>query len=279
MPKPVNLPPDLPAPESRVRPARVMLSLDASNTDLGMLELAVNMAALLRGELCGLWLENAQLLQAAALPFACEIGLSPALERPLEPEQLLRSLRANRRRMESRLADLAQTAKVQWSLQAIQHNQAEAQWEAAVFDVLVMGQSSLSLRRSGSAVTQPVRQCCLLWWLDSAPAVAMTQKILERLAMMGALEVYLVSHPHQGAAAQELEAWLAAEGIPYYRLAYAGDPTNLKAILAALRIYPDVVLVPRSLGWEQLGKLASALPCPLLVMGEGNSGQLGQTRS
>lgn len=276
MPNPTHPAADPTVPGDATRPARVMLSLDASSADWGVLDLAVNVAALLDGELHGLWQENAALLQVAGLPCACEIGLNPALERALEPEQLLRSLRGNRRRIETHLARCARTARVQWSLQAVPQRQSSA-WEGEVFDVLVMGQQG-GLPRSQWLVAQPARQR-LLCWLDSAASVAMSKALLARLAAAGALEVYLVSSPQQQVAAQALGAWLATVGIPYYRVAYGGDLASLKTALLALRIRPDFALVPQSLGWDEIGKLAQTLPCPLLVAGEGKSGQLGQTHS
>lgn len=248
---------------AEARRARVMLSLDASSTDLAVLDLAVTVAVLLRGEVCGLLLENEELLQAAGMPFASEIGLNSALERALRPEQLLRSLRANMRHIEAHLSRSAQMAKVQWSLQTVRPSHREAQWEGEVFDVLVMGQQGLLARRSRPTV-QPVCQR-LLWWLDSRPSQELAKDLLGRLAQGMALEAYLVGNTAQQAEGQVLGEWLNKVGIPYYRLLHEGDPANLMARLAALRIRPDFAIAPRSLGWQEIRQLADFLPCPLLV--------------
>lgn len=266
MPNPANPPVDAQPQATELRPVRVMLSLDASSADLAVLDLAVNVAALLRGEVCGLLLENEDLLRVAGMPFAREVGLTSALERTLQPEQLLRSLRANMRRIESHLSRSAQTAKVQWSLQTVCQRREGAQWEDEVFDVLVMGQQGMLLR-SQRPVVRPARQR-LLWWLDSSPSLALAQDLLGQLATGMGLEVYLVGSPQQQAAALELVRWLEAAGIPYYRLLYGMEPASLKAALTTLRIHPDFALIPHSLGWDEIGRLMEMLPCPLLVTRE-----------
>ncbi len=269
MPNPAPPTPDTKLTEaSAPRPLRVMLSLDAGTADLKVLDLAVTVAANLCGEVFGLLLENEELLRAAALPFACEIGSASALERQLQPEHLLRSLRANMRRIESRLASLAQAANVQWSLQIERQRRIDTQWEEETFDVLVMEPpGGLQQRKPGTVKVQPARQR-LLWWLDSGSFQTMAKDLLNRLAQTMDLEIYLVSNTLPQPAEQALDEWLSAHGIPYYRLLNEGEPTVVKTRLATLRIHPDFAIAPRSLGWQYIKQVSDTFPCPLLVFGE-----------
>lgn len=80
---------------------RIVVALDASPTSLAALEAAAQIAALWKAEMVGLFIEDANLLRLASLPFARELGSFSATPRPLDPaavERQLRSLAARAKR-------------------------------------------------------------------------------------------------------------------------------------------------------------------------------------
>ena len=93
---------------------RIVLGLDAG-TALRDLEAAAALAARTGAELMGLFVEDPELLQFAALPFAREIGGASAARRDLDVASVERSLRTLALEAERMLAGTAGRSAVQWS--------------------------------------------------------------------------------------------------------------------------------------------------------------------
>jgi hypothetical protein len=93
---------------------RIVLGLDAG-TPRRVLEAAAALAARTGAELVGLFVEDIELLQFAALPFAHEIGGASAARRSLDVASVERSLRALAAEAERMLAGTAGRCDVRWS--------------------------------------------------------------------------------------------------------------------------------------------------------------------
>lgn len=65
---------------------QITIAVDADNCTALTLELAVDIAAAVKGQLQGLFIENADLLNSASLPFAREVLLTSGLPRDLNRE-------------------------------------------------------------------------------------------------------------------------------------------------------------------------------------------------
>ncbi|MGC9522878.1 MAG: universal stress protein [Anaerolineae bacterium] len=76
---------------------RIVVALDASPHSRAALEAAVEMASRFKAELLGLFVEDINLLRAAELPFAHELGGYSAHRRRMRLERLERQLRARSR--------------------------------------------------------------------------------------------------------------------------------------------------------------------------------------
>lgn len=106
--------------ESRPREsARVLLTCDASPLGEAALDAALALARQLDSELAGIFVENANLLRMAALPFATEVGLSGARTRRVEADALERSLRRQAQQVREALSRAAQVLSVPWSFQIV----------------------------------------------------------------------------------------------------------------------------------------------------------------
>jgi nucleotide-binding universal stress UspA family protein len=141
---------------------RILVALDASPHSLAALEAAVALAADLHAELLGLFVEDADLLRLAGLPFARELGLYSTTPRPLDEPQVERELRARARRAEQALAAMADRAQVPWSFRVARGTiAAELLAAAAEADLISLGRAGLSptgRRRVGSTARAVLSQ-------------------------------------------------------------------------------------------------------------------------
>lgn len=94
---------------------RILLALDTSPHAETALHLACRLAVRLHAELCGLFIEDVNLLHLASLPFVTEIDITSARERQVEISQMERSLRVAADQSQKQLADLAQQYRIPWS--------------------------------------------------------------------------------------------------------------------------------------------------------------------
>jgi hypothetical protein len=93
---------------------RVVVGLGAA-TARRELEAAATLAGRIDAELVGLFVEDAELLRFAALPFAHEIGFASAQRRRLEVPALERAMRAHAADAERTLAGTAGRTALRWS--------------------------------------------------------------------------------------------------------------------------------------------------------------------
>jgi nucleotide-binding universal stress UspA family protein len=94
---------------------RILVPLDASAASLAALAAAVELAERMDAELVGLFVEDVRLLHLAALPFASERGVFGSRGRPLNPEGMEQSLRAQAARAELALSEAAGRRRLRWT--------------------------------------------------------------------------------------------------------------------------------------------------------------------
>lgn len=131
---------------------RILVALDASVSSLAALEAAVALASRLEAELIGLFVEDVNLLNLAALPFAREVGFPSALRRRLGSVEMERSLRAQASRAEAALIAAAEQQSVRCSFRVARGEVTEQVLEAATeVDLLALGRARLRAWRASSA--------------------------------------------------------------------------------------------------------------------------------
>lgn len=118
---------------------RVLLALDAANSTLETLEFAAFLAVELEAKLQGLFVEDADLLQVAELPFTREVVLFSAQERRFEGGALDRSLKIVAKRVQMELARVAEGARLSWSFETVRGRRIPLLLEVgATSDVLIV---------------------------------------------------------------------------------------------------------------------------------------------
>lgn len=135
-----------PAGDDRIR--RILVALDASPESLAALEFAAELAAGLEAELSGLFVENVDLLNIAALPFVREVSRLAPGGRTLDPERMAADLRAQAAVARRALEAAASALHLRSSFRILR-GQVEAALATAVTetDLLTLGRGERSVRR------------------------------------------------------------------------------------------------------------------------------------
>jgi hypothetical protein len=98
-----------------VKIRRIIIGLEPGARSSAKLEAAARLAVRMEAELVGLYVENADLLHFAGLPFAREVGFASATRRDIDLEAMERSLRALGREAQRMLEAVAGRIPVRWS--------------------------------------------------------------------------------------------------------------------------------------------------------------------
>jgi hypothetical protein len=132
---------------------RIVVALAAPGETAAMTT-AVELARTLNADLLGLFIENAELIALAALPFAGEVGFPSSARRSLDVEAMERGLRAQARRVERELAALVADSPVKWRFDTVRGR-------LAVELLAVAGETDLAVvslpQTAGSTPTTPGR--------------------------------------------------------------------------------------------------------------------------
>lgn len=122
---------------------RILVALDASRESLAALDAAAALAARLQAELMGLFIEDADLLNLAALPFSREAPLLSRAGRILDPERLEQELKSKAAIARQALARRAESLHLQWSFRIARGRvEAELLAAAAEADLIAVGKST-----------------------------------------------------------------------------------------------------------------------------------------
>lgn len=129
---------------------RILVALDASQHSLAALQAAAELAAHLKAELAGLFVEDINLLRLAGLPFAREIHYPSAIVQQMESPRLERELKAQAAQARRALMTAAEQVRVAWSFQVVR-GQVTAEVLAAALDadLLSLGIASWPTTRRG----------------------------------------------------------------------------------------------------------------------------------
>lgn len=134
---------------------RILVALDASTHSRAALDNAVDLAARVEAELLGLFVEDANLLQLAALPFAREVGSAAGAARPLNAAAMERSLKAQAERARLALAAAASAARLRWSFRVVR-GEVAAELVAASFDADLVSIGKMGRQPSAGGRLGPV---------------------------------------------------------------------------------------------------------------------------
>ena len=122
-----------------LRIKRILLPLNAQRPSDGLLEQAATMAARLQSELCGLFIEDNDLLNFAQLPVGREISFDTGRIQPSSITSMERSLRQIANRTQQELSRLANHYKIQSQFVTRRgYTQQTLQAELQIGDLLIL---------------------------------------------------------------------------------------------------------------------------------------------
>ena len=113
---------------------RILVALDASRGSLAALEEAASMASRLEAELRGLFIEDIDLLNLAALPFSREAPTLARVGRMLDTETVERELRCRAGQARRAIEQVAQSHHLRWSFR-VARGRVETEISAAAQEV------------------------------------------------------------------------------------------------------------------------------------------------
>jgi hypothetical protein len=152
---------------------RVLVAMDGSIYGLAAVEAAVGLAAQLRAELLGLFVEDADLIRVAAAPVVQELSLSGAAPRALDPCSLQRTWRAQADQVRRALAETADRVSVIWSFRIARGRVVRASLESAgESDLVVLGKENPAPQAPAPGAGRRARAAAqrLLLAYDPSPA-------------------------------------------------------------------------------------------------------------
>ncbi|MFQ5774986.1 MAG: universal stress protein [Kiloniellaceae bacterium] len=263
--------------ERRADLRRILVVLDGDDSARAALDAAARLAAARNAELVGLFVEDTELLEAAALPFTWSIHSHAGGQAPLDAAMMQRALRIYALRASAAVAAAAERLHVTWSFRVIRGTIAEQVLAAAQgCDLLALGSAGSLMRRARAEVARGLMAmsapCSLLLMYAGARAdqpVTVLYDGPERALELGRqlaeaygrrLLVVAVGESEAAAAERQAQAaaWLERRGV-------RAEPRAL-----AVREGPEVCEVlrheyPGVLVLDRRGGLAGRIPLEVLV--------------
>lgn len=260
------------------RPAirRIAVALDASEQSLRGIALAAGIAAALRAELEGVFIEDDTLLRAIGLPFQREFRLTTRAEEHADPARLQRELRAAARHVRASLEQSARRLGCSWSFRVWRGDAGadilSAASSADMFTLSPLGRFAPLRRPRTAARTRGAGDLVIgVLWDGSAGALHALAAAGELAATRHArLQVFVQAMDEDTAARlrRQLAHALGEAGEqPEIISLPADDPRAVIAALIAggadlLMVDAGNPLLDRATLWHNL----AALHCPLLLV-------------
>lgn len=254
---------------------RILLALDSSAEAGAAIEAAAALAAELKAELLGLFIENAELFRLAGLPFAAEIGLGPPAVRRLDREALARAVGAQAEKARRALAEAANRQRLSWSFQVARGQSVRLALAAAgEFDWLMIRFAGRGPRPSSGLRRAAGREIAgnVMVVLDAAAPSERALATALRLGVASGAGVAVLLVGADALASVSMRERLAAlRPQPSVKCLPCDAPVReSQDLLKAVRErQPEMLVIDRDsplLTEQTLTALAEQLDCPLLLV-------------
>ena len=257
---------------------RVLLAFDNAASATQPLATARALIEILGGELAGLFVEDANLLRVAALPFTREVGAISGVARPIELPDIERVLRVQAEAAKRMLVELAGELSVPWSFRIERGNMLQhvlAQMTESVAAVLVPSKllhTPASATGPGLGRARPSARRVFALWDRSAPqtqTVAIALRLAEAQQATVTLVVIGNDHLPSDSPPPALASLLASAppGLRMLSLPRATAAVLARELRAAA--FDVLVLSRRALGEEpgEMRALIDAIGSPVVLLG------------
>lgn len=127
---------------------RILVALDATAESLAALDAAADLAERLRAELLGLFVEDIDLVNLAALPFTREIDLAAGTVADINLHTVERQFRVQKKKVRSALEKAAEARRLTWSFRTVRGQVTTELLKAAPgVDLVTVGKGGFPLTR------------------------------------------------------------------------------------------------------------------------------------
>lgn len=234
---------------------RILLALESAQDRLAF-EAAAELASRLQAQLRGVFVENADLLRLAHLPFAHEITLGAATPRRLEATRLERDLRTQAEEARQHLAAQAAHLRLEWTFEVMRGALHTTLALADEFDVMVLGRSADALSRGGDT---------LLVAFDGTPGSVRALEIAAALDQGHNSLLLLLPASHAAEARATAGAWLRAHGQTAHTLTLPA--LTAPYLIPAARTYHcrALLLGQDHWPWPEVQQLLHKAGCPVVM--------------
>ena len=265
--------------ENGVSPqTRIVVGLDTSIVARDALALAARLAASVDARLKGVFVEDENLIHLADLPFAREISFSGEI-RELDPERMLRAMKAQAESARRLLARIASEAHIDWSFDVRRGRPLAALAEHAMEDdTLVIRSPGAASREIGRAVRAATREAHADVLLVARGAGMKSALLAPASPLRGTLQSPVPGRPvaavddgsSPGEACSAFAETLAARiGAPFMRLHARGlSPADLAEAARQGGAGILVVDADRLANDDDAARLSAAAGCPVLLLGK-----------
>lgn len=246
---------------------RILLALQGGE-DAAALEAATALAEGLRARLEGLFVEDADLLRLAALPFATEIALSSAAARPLKLAQLERQLRAEAAAVRRLLETGATRRRLEYSFTVVRGRPASVVLALpSPADVFIFGRAPSRHGEAHALLNGPV-----LAVFDGTEGAARVLEVATALADRAGESVLVYVAVETEADGTALETALKRELVALKAVVETLSPVpfDLDTLARTVKARGISLLVlhhgHRLQEPERLHQLLEAMPCPVILV-------------
>jgi hypothetical protein len=252
-------------PDAAMR--RILLALHGGE-DAAALEAATALAEGLRARLEGLFVEDADLLRLAALPFATEIALFSAVARPLELAQLERQLRAEAAAARRLLETGATRRSLEYSFTVVRGRLASVVLATpSEADVFIFGRAPSRHGEAHALLRGPV-----LAVFDSSERAPRVLEVATALASRGSesVLVYVAAESEEDGTALETELKRDLAALHASAETLAPAPFDVDTLARTVKARGVSLLVLRQgrklQDPQRLHELLEAMPCPVILV-------------
>ena len=248
--------------------SRILLDVETWGSDVELMKSAINLASYFNAELCGLFVEDSDLLHVASLPFTREICISTAQVRKFDVDSVLRNLQNEAEKLRKQMEVLAKIASINWSFRTARGTRFDTILaEVENFELLILMPNRLpSLKRSQHSVLESNRPLILFY--DDTPQSKRGIQVIRSLASNG-LHGNILLLSTDEVAVKQVSKQLVHNGF-YVNDDWLDNDDVDSLITYCKMIKPSLLILPlheKLIGQQdKIKELLNILSCPLILV-------------
>ncbi|MDH5572071.1 MAG: hypothetical protein OEY89_09920 [Gammaproteobacteria bacterium] len=248
--------------------SRILLELGAWDSDDELMKSAINLASRLQAELCGLFVEDIDLLHAANLPFTQEISLLSAQARKFDAASVVQHLQSEAGKLRQQMESLAKISRVNCSFRIARGIRFNTIFEEGLnFELLILTPTNKPYLSKKKSVQIDFNKPLVLFY-DELPQSKRALQVVQLLAsngLHGNISVLTTNEFNENEARKHL---LDSKQVLHFERLAEGDISSI--INYSKMSAPGLVVIPleeQLMGqMEKIKELLNVLSCPLILV-------------